>query len=68
MTKGQYINHYRKSLQKYFADTTEEGRIAKYYANEEIKYALENVFGMSKEEVSKIYDEELRAKYGYGII
>ena len=60
MKKAEYIERYIKSLHEYFNDWTDQGRIAKYQKTREQEFVLENVFGMSQEDVKEIYNEEYR--------
>ena len=58
MKKEEYVRRHRELLRAYFADTTAEGRMVKYYQLKEAEYVLMNVFGMAKADVMNIYEKE----------
>lgn len=49
---------YRRSIRVYFADTTEEGKIAKYARMEENEKTMTNLFQIPEKEINAIYEEE----------
>lgn len=60
MGKEEYVEHYRERIREYFADTTVEGRIAKYAKMRECEWTLAHVFSMTPRDRQKIYEEEYR--------
>ena len=62
--KIDYVEHYQELVRKYFADTTEEGRIDKYARIAEAEYVLIHVFGMNEEAIHTLYQLQYSACYG----
>ena len=58
MKKEEAVKHYRELLKDYFGDRTVQGQIDKRGRYKEAEWMLLNVFGISEEEVRRIYDEE----------
>ena len=58
MKKEEAVGHYRKLLKDYFSDRTVQGQIDKRGKYKEAEWMLLNVFGISEEEIGRIYDDE----------
>jgi len=58
------LTHYRDLIRTYFADQTEEGRIAKYAGMEECAYMLVHFLDVPEDTTETIYFEEYYAKKG----
>lgn len=57
------IKHYRKLIQNYFNDPTEEGKMVKYASLREAENILTEYFSCPPHRLKEIYDEEYRKKY-----
>ena len=53
--KETYLQRYREEVEKYWADHTEEGGIAKYYYLRAMEEAMKLFLGMTEEEIKKLY-------------
>jgi hypothetical protein len=58
--------HYIDLIHSYFSDQTEEGQIAKYAKMTECEYWMENMVGISHEDILNIYDHEFWAFHNKG--
>lgn len=63
IAEKSYEARYRKLIQRYFNDQTEEGRIDMNARMEEAREVLISVFGWEPERVSAVYNEEYAKKY-----
>ena len=61
--KERYIERHRQSIRKYFKDTTNEGKICKYYTLQEQEYVLESIFKMNRDDIRKIHDDVYKEVY-----
>ena len=57
------LTHYRDLIRTYFADQTEEGRIAKYAGMEECAYMLMHFLNVPDDIVKSVYQDEYANKY-----
>lgn len=57
------LTHYRNLIRTYFADQTEEGRIAKYAGMEECAYMLVHFLDVPEDVAKSVYQEEYANKY-----
>jgi hypothetical protein len=62
--KDKFIGRYKAAVINYFNATDNDGRMVRSYVFAEYEKILEEEFGMSHEEVRKIYDELYIQKYG----
>ena len=52
------VEHFLQRVRDYFADTTVQGRIEKRGRFREAEWWLENVIGMSRQEITDLYTAE----------
>lgn len=56
--EAPYLTHYRSLVRAYFADQTEEGRIAKYAKMAECAYMLVHFLDVPEDATETIYFDE----------
>lgn len=55
--------YYRRKIQLYFADPTEEGMIDKHARMEEVEFIMQNFVGLTEDRINQIYTEEYSKRY-----